>query len=52
MGTREELVALQHFLVASGLRPTVDSTFVLADARDAFERLESGEAFGKVVVEP
>src|SRR3954451_5147379 len=52
MGTRDELVALQHFLVTSGLRPTVDSTFVLADARDAFERLESGEAFGKVVVEP
>src|SRR3954468_5282289 len=52
MGTREELIALQHFLVASGVRPTVDSTFVLADARDAFERLESGEAFGKIVVEP
>ncbi|HTY70886.1 MAG TPA: zinc-binding dehydrogenase [Actinomycetes bacterium] len=52
MGTRRELVALQHFLVASGVRPLVDSTYVLADARDAFERLASGEAFGKVVVEP
>jgi NADPH:quinone reductase-like Zn-dependent oxidoreductase len=52
MGTRGELVALQHFLVASGVRPVIDSMYVLADARDAFERLASGEAFGKVVVEP
>jgi NADPH:quinone reductase-like Zn-dependent oxidoreductase len=52
MGTRTELLALQHFLVASGVRPTIDSTYVLADSREAFERLASGEAFGKVIVEP
>jgi NADPH:quinone reductase-like Zn-dependent oxidoreductase len=52
MGTRSELVALQRFLVTTGVRPTIDSTYVLAEAREAFERLASGEAFGKVVVEP
>jgi NADPH:quinone reductase-like Zn-dependent oxidoreductase len=52
MGTRSELVALQRFLVTTGVRPTIDSTYVLAEAREAFERIASGEAFGKVVVEP
>jgi NADPH:quinone reductase-like Zn-dependent oxidoreductase len=52
MGTKSELLALQRFLVATGVRPLIDSAYVLADAREAFERLASGEAFGKVVVEP
>jgi len=52
MGTRRELLELQHFLVATGVRPLIDSTYVLAEAREAFERLASGEAFGKVIVEP
>jgi len=50
MGTREELVALLDLCVDSGIRPTIDSTFALTDARDALARLASGEAFGKVVV--
>jgi NADPH:quinone reductase-like Zn-dependent oxidoreductase len=32
------------------VRPVIDSTFALADAAEAFARLESGEAFGKVVL--
>ncbi|MDN4475006.1 zinc-binding dehydrogenase [Demequina sp. SYSU T00192] len=50
MGTREDLAAIMSFLVRTGLRPTIDSTFALADARDAIARVASGDQFGKVVV--
>jgi NADPH:quinone reductase-like Zn-dependent oxidoreductase len=32
------------------LRPTIDSEFSLADVRQAHERMESNETFGKVVL--
>jgi NADPH:quinone reductase-like Zn-dependent oxidoreductase len=50
MGTRDELEALLSLLVDTGLRPTIDSTYPLADARDAFERMESGDVVGKLVL--
>lgn len=49
MGTRDELVALLD-LVASGVKPVVDSAYSFADVRAAFEHLESGTAFGKIVI--
>jgi NADPH:quinone reductase-like Zn-dependent oxidoreductase len=52
MGTRAELVALLRMLEATGVRPLVDSTWALADAREAFARLRSGDSFGKVVLTP
>jgi NADPH:quinone reductase-like Zn-dependent oxidoreductase len=52
MGTRSELGLLLRFLDATGVRPLVDSVHPLADARVAFERLESGDSFGKVVLTP
>ena len=51
MGTLVELEALCRLVNAAGLKPVIDSVHALADARTAFERLESGQAFGKVVVE-
>ena len=50
MGTRTELSQLLAFLVATGVRPTIDSTMPLADARDGFERLLAGDVFGKIVL--
>lgn len=50
MGSREELVALAELCEMQGVRPLVDSTFALADARSAFERLASGDTFGKIVL--
>jgi NADPH:quinone reductase-like Zn-dependent oxidoreductase len=52
MGTRSELEALLRFMVTSGVRPVVDSAYPLADAKAAFERLTSGEQFGKIVLTP
>jgi NADPH:quinone reductase-like Zn-dependent oxidoreductase len=51
MGTRDELAALLALCVDRDLRPVIDSTFGFADARAAFERLESGDVFGKVVLD-
>jgi NADPH:quinone reductase-like Zn-dependent oxidoreductase len=50
MGSRSELERLLAFLAATGVRPVIDSTHSLADARDGFERLAAGDVFGKVVL--
>jgi NADPH:quinone reductase-like Zn-dependent oxidoreductase len=50
MGTKTELAQLLAFLVATGVRPVIDSTVELADARTGFERLLAGDVFGKVVL--
>jgi NADPH:quinone reductase-like Zn-dependent oxidoreductase len=50
MGTRDELVELTRLLDERGIHPLVDSTYDLRDARAAFQRLASGESFGKVVL--
>lgn len=50
MGTREELADLLGFCLAAGVRPIVDATHPLSEARTAFERLEAGDVFGKVVL--
>lgn len=52
MGTRAELDAMLALVARKGLRPIVDSTFALADARAAFVRLAAGAAFGKIVLRP
>jgi len=52
MGTRDDLGHLLAFLARTGVRPLVDSTFPLADARNALRRLVGGDQFGKIVLEP
>jgi NADPH:quinone reductase-like Zn-dependent oxidoreductase len=50
MGTRGELASLLQMCQSNQIKPLIDSTFAAQDARSAFERLDSGEAFGKVVL--
>jgi NADPH:quinone reductase-like Zn-dependent oxidoreductase len=52
MGTRSELDRLLRFLDTTGLRPTIDATYPLAEARGAVERLAAGDVFGKLVLTP
>ncbi|MDP9437102.1 MAG: zinc-binding dehydrogenase [Actinomycetota bacterium] len=52
MGTRGELEQLLRFLDVTGVRPLVDEVFPLSDARAAFEKLASGDVFGKLVLTP
>lgn len=49
MGTRDELERLASFCDVTGVRPAIDSVLPLADARQGFERMASGDLFGKVV---
>jgi D-arabinose 1-dehydrogenase-like Zn-dependent alcohol dehydrogenase len=50
MGTRDELVALVRFLRASGVRPLIDEVFPIREGRRAFERMNEGDLFGKLVL--
>lgn len=51
MGSRSEFAAIAAEFAAGHLRPVVDSVVPLTEGRRAFERLASGEQFGKVVVD-
>lgn len=50
MGNDVEFDAMTAALRGGHLRPPVDSVFALENARAAYERLQTGEQFGKVVV--
>ncbi|MEU7838475.1 zinc-binding dehydrogenase [Nonomuraea sp. CA-143628] len=49
MGTRDQLQRLAVFLEQTGLRPVIDRTMPLTDARDGFAALAEGDIFGKIV---
>ncbi len=49
---REELEKVLEFAARGLLRPLVHDCFALDDIRDAFTRLESREAFGKILTRP
>ncbi|HEV7896312.1 MAG TPA: zinc-binding dehydrogenase [Planosporangium sp.] len=51
MGTAEELGELLRLCADRGVRPIVDSVHGFSDVRGAFERLASGDIFGKVVLD-
>ena len=50
MGTRDELARLMRFCVDKQIRPIIDHTVPIADARDAFATMEQGQMFGKLVL--
>ncbi|MBX6723607.1 MAG: zinc-binding dehydrogenase, partial [Dactylosporangium sp.] len=51
MGTPQEFADLMALCVQRDVRPVIDSVFPFHRAREAFERLHSGDVFGKVVLE-
>jgi NADPH:quinone reductase-like Zn-dependent oxidoreductase len=50
MGNDAEFDAVVELFRAGRLAPVVDSVFALSDGRRAYERLASGDQFGKVVL--
>jgi len=50
MGNDAEFAAVVEHFRHGRLRPTVDRVYDLHDARAAFERMEGGQQFGKLVV--
>lgn len=49
MGTRDELASLVTMLDATGVRPVIDRVLPMAEARDGFAAMASGDVFGKIV---
>ncbi len=49
MGTRTELASLTNLLDASGVRPLIDRTLPMDQAKDGFAAMAEGDVFGKVV---
>ncbi len=52
MGTKAELQRLIELCVRGGVRPMIQMTLPLADARRGFEAMFSGEVHGKIVFTP
>ena len=52
MGTRTDFAQVMALIFAGQLRPVIDETFALRDARRAHERMEQGEFFGKIILVP
>ncbi|MFT4047171.1 MAG: NAD(P)-dependent alcohol dehydrogenase [Solimonas sp.] len=51
VGSRADTEAMLRFIDVRRLRPLIDRRYPFDEARAAYERLASGEAFGKVVIE-
>ncbi|MEV3979788.1 zinc-binding dehydrogenase [Nonomuraea sp. NPDC049758] len=49
MGTRDQLQRLAVFLEQTGVRPMIDRTLPMTEARDGFAAMAEGEIFGKIV---
>jgi NADPH:quinone reductase-like Zn-dependent oxidoreductase len=52
MGRRAELYEVLKHVASGGLKPVVDSVRPLAEARQAHERIEDRQQFGKLVLVP
>jgi NADPH:quinone reductase-like Zn-dependent oxidoreductase len=52
MGTMGELHEVLRHVFSGKLKPVIDKTFPLKDARAAHERMEKSEMFGKIVLHP
>ena len=51
MGTAAELTALLSLMAEHDIHPVIDSTYGFTAVADAFARLESGQAFGKITID-
>ena len=51
MGSNDEFKEVAALLNSGALKPVVDTTFKPSDCRAAYERLEAGEQFGKIVID-
>ncbi|MBK8193401.1 MAG: zinc-binding dehydrogenase [Lewinellaceae bacterium] len=52
MGSPQEFGAMLDFVSAHRIVPVVDAVFPLSDGNAAFERMEKGAQFGKIVLRP
>jgi D-arabinose 1-dehydrogenase-like Zn-dependent alcohol dehydrogenase len=51
MGSDGDVSDMLRSVAGSGVRPIIDRSFALSEAVDALHYLDSGDQFGKIVVE-
>jgi NADPH:quinone reductase-like Zn-dependent oxidoreductase len=51
MGTRDEFLSMLDFVEGRKLKPVIDQVFPLDNIQDAFDRMNSGNHFGKIVLQ-
>jgi zinc-binding alcohol dehydrogenase/oxidoreductase len=51
MGTRDEFLSMLDFLESRNLKPIIDKTYPLNQIQEAFQRMQQGDQFGKIVLE-
>jgi NADPH:quinone reductase-like Zn-dependent oxidoreductase len=50
MGSPRDFAAMLDFVAAHRIVPIIDSTYPLAEGREAFRRMKAGQQFGKIVL--
>jgi len=51
MGTRDEFLSMLDFVEGRKIKPVIDKIFPLEKIEEAFERMESSNQFGKIVLD-
>jgi NADPH:quinone reductase-like Zn-dependent oxidoreductase len=51
VGSREMFEAMNRAIALHGISPVVDKVFAWTDARAAFEAMQAGDHFGKIVLD-
>jgi NADPH:quinone reductase-like Zn-dependent oxidoreductase len=51
MGTRDEFLSMLDFIESRSIKPIIDSVYPLEQLNDAINRMESGNHFGKIVLQ-
>jgi len=50
LGTKSQLVSLHKFMKLKKIKPLIDSIYKLKDARQAHEKMEQSNQFGKIIL--
>ncbi|HYL67132.1 MAG TPA: zinc-binding dehydrogenase [Nitrosopumilaceae archaeon] len=50
LGTKSQLVSLHKFMKLKRIKPLIDSIYKLKDARQAHEKMEQSNQFGKIIL--
>jgi zinc-binding alcohol dehydrogenase/oxidoreductase len=50
MGSREEFREMLKFIELHQIKPVIDQVFPLNETKEALNRMEKGEQFGKIAI--
>lgn len=50
MGTRDEFLSMLDFIESRNIKPIIDKTFSLNDINKAFDHMQNGQHFGKILL--